>query len=203
MFCASRQDRRLRGLFPIASRRKLCKHWATVSQKVMYEGKTIESALARRMKVWIVASKFENVSEHVHEEIWYKHDITLYYFCTLRAESVWYYCIRVWMVTIILDLSVTFWKLSQDEIPRFRISLMWRKHRASCFRYIYVLRKRVIPSLSDSIKFQPSKVSLSPNFLTSSSGTSNKTPAGHRICFVFVRWEPFWKCYVKAIKPFK
>ena len=54
----------------------------------MYEGKTIESALARRMKVWIVASKFENVSEHVHEEIWYTHDITLYYFCTLRAESV-------------------------------------------------------------------------------------------------------------------
>ena len=112
VFCASRQDRRLRGLFPIASRRKLCKHWATVSQKVMYEGKTIESALARRMKVWIVASKFENVSEHVHEEIWYTHDITLYYFCTLRAESVWYYCIRVWMVAIILDLSVTFWKLS-------------------------------------------------------------------------------------------
>ena len=29
---------------------------------------------------------------------------TWYYFCTLRAESVWYYCIRVWMVTIILDL---------------------------------------------------------------------------------------------------
>ena len=27
---------------------------------------------------------------------------------------------------------------------------MWRKHRASCFRYIYVLRKRVIPILSDS-----------------------------------------------------
>ena len=69
VFCASRQERRLRGLFPIASRRKLCKHWATVSQIVMYGGKTIESALARRMKVWIVASKFENVSEHVHEEI--------------------------------------------------------------------------------------------------------------------------------------
>ena len=118
--------------------------------------------------------------------------------CVLKVFSM-----RVWMVTIILDLSVTFWKLSQDEIPRFRISLMWRKHRASCFRYIYVLRKRVIPSLSGSIKFQPSKVSLSPNFLTSSSGTSNKTPAGHRICFVFVRWEPFWKCYVQAIKPFK
>ena len=35
----------------------------------MYGGKTRESAFARRMKVWIVASKFENVSEHVHVEI--------------------------------------------------------------------------------------------------------------------------------------
>ena len=56
----------------------------------MYGGKTIESALARRTKVWIVASKFGNVSEHVHVEIWYTHDISLYYFCTLLAESVWY-----------------------------------------------------------------------------------------------------------------
>ena len=36
----------------------------------------------------MVLSKFENVSEHVHVEIWYTHDITLYYFCTLRDESV-------------------------------------------------------------------------------------------------------------------
>ena len=59
MFCASRQDRRLRGLFPIASRRKLCKHWATVSQKVMSEGKTIgicfdqkNEGLDRSIKIW-------------------------------------------------------------------------------------------------------------------------------------------------------
>ena len=36
----------------------------------------------------MVLSKFENVSEHVHVEIWYTHDITLGYFCTLRDESV-------------------------------------------------------------------------------------------------------------------
>ena len=57
-------------------------------KKWLYGEKTIESALARRTKAWIVASKFENVSEHIHVEIWYKHDISLYYFYTLRAESV-------------------------------------------------------------------------------------------------------------------
>ena len=53
----------------IVSRRKLPKHGATVSQKVMYEGKKIESTSARRTKVWFVASKFENVCEQMHLEI--------------------------------------------------------------------------------------------------------------------------------------
>ena len=35
----------------------------------MYEGKKIESPLARRAKVWIVASKLENVCEQMHLEI--------------------------------------------------------------------------------------------------------------------------------------
>ena len=47
----------------------------------------IESSLARRAKVWIVASKFENVCEQMHLEIWYAH-ITLNCFCSLRAKSV-------------------------------------------------------------------------------------------------------------------
>ena len=41
----------------------------------------------------------------------------------------------------------------QDEILCFRISETRRKRRASCCRYIYALRKPVIPTLGDSIKF--------------------------------------------------
>ena len=53
--------------------------------------RAIESSLARGRKVWIVASKFENVCEHVQVEIWYTHDITLFCFYRLPAESFQYY----------------------------------------------------------------------------------------------------------------
>ena len=43
--------------------------------------------------------------------------------------------------------------LDKRRNPTFPYFLNVTEHRASCFRYIYVLRKRVIPSLSDSIKF--------------------------------------------------
>ena len=70
----------------------------------MYEGKKIESPLARRAKVWIAASKFENVCEQMRLEIWYAYDITLNCIWSLRAKSVsqyaildgyhhsWYFC---------------------------------------------------------------------------------------------------------------
>ena len=48
----------------------------------------IESLLARRAKVWIVASKFEKVFEQMHLEIWYTYDITLYCYCSLRTKRV-------------------------------------------------------------------------------------------------------------------
>ena len=51
------RGRRLKGLFPMTSRRKLHKRWETVSQRV-YEGETIETGFAsRRRKVWTVASR--------------------------------------------------------------------------------------------------------------------------------------------------
>ena len=43
--------------------------------------------------------------------------------------------------------------LDKRRNPTFRHFLNVTEHRASFSRYIYVLRKRVIPSLSDSIKF--------------------------------------------------
>ena len=70
----------------------------------------IESALARRTKVWIVASKFENVSEPM--SMW-KFDTHMIFPCIIFVPCLLkVFSMRVWMVTNILDLSVTFWKLS-------------------------------------------------------------------------------------------
>ena len=65
---------------------------------------TIESSSPRRRKVWIAATKFENMSKRKFET----HSIlscTVLVDCLLKVFSI----IRCWTV-IMLNLSLTFWK---------------------------------------------------------------------------------------------
>ena len=58
------------------------------------------------------------------------------------------------------------WNSSQDEIACFRISETWRKHAASWFRYIYVLRKRENSNLRDSVTSPERKCQVTfPSYL--------------------------------------
>ena len=86
-------------------------------------------------------------------------------------------------------------KHPQDEIPHFSAFLKCDGNRASCFRYIYVFRKRVTPSLGDSIKFLlyfRNEVSIVfPSYL------SQDVSAVVRFCYVF---ETDFNILVKSLQ---
>ena len=75
----------MRGLFPIAGRRKICKQRSGRYQVSRMENNGIWIGQAKK---GLVHSK---IWEHVHMEIWYTRDIISYWFCRLPVESVQYY----------------------------------------------------------------------------------------------------------------